>query len=193
MSDIMTEIPAAPVVWSVVAAEVLIVVVPLLRRRALSGARVATVAALGLYTAAVLSLTLFPMQVATGRYGNHAAWTSKINPIPLLTLDVHTLVLNILLMVPLGVLVPLFRRGATWRTAGTVGFAASAIIEGVQFTTDVLVSAGRTADVNDLIANTFGALVGYGFVAIACRSRSLRAIEARYALWGSRGGVTVAA
>jgi glycopeptide antibiotics resistance protein len=63
------------------------------------------------YVVAVADVTLFPIDVTLGRYGNQAAWYSQINPIPLLTLDLQTLVLNVVMTMPLGVLLPVLRPG----------------------------------------------------------------------------------
>ena len=64
-------------------------------------------------------------------------------------------VLNILLFVPLGILI------ATWGwrllPVFAVGFVASFAIETTQF----LMNDGRTADINDVIMNTLGAVVGW--------------------------------
>jgi len=70
-------------------------------------------------------------------------------------------VLNVGVFVPLGVVLAL--AGARLRTAFIVGLAATLSIEVSQYVLDV----GRTADINDVITNTVGALLGWGVAAAA--------------------------
>ena len=67
---------------------------------------------------------------------------------------------NVLLYVPLGLLLPLvWRQGSWWRVTGT-GLALSLVTEVVQ------PAVGRSFDVDDLIANTLGVLIGWGLFAL---------------------------
>ena len=68
---------------------------------------------------------------------------------------VYTL-LNVLLFVPLGVLLPiLYARYDSLKRVATVGFLLSLSVETLQ-----MFGCG-TSDINDLITNTFGACLGY--------------------------------
>ncbi len=71
--------------------------------------------------------------------------------------------LNVLMFVPGGLL--LASAGTRLLAAGTYGFLGSLAIEVTQY----LTSSGRTADINDLLANTLGCLIGYACVAAATR------------------------
>ena len=65
---------------------------------------------------------------------------------------------NVALFAPLGALLPMMhRRLRSWVYALLCGAALSTMIE----TTQLLAAAGQ-CDVNDIIANTLGALLGYG-------------------------------
>lgn len=67
------------------------------------------------------------------------------------------LTLNVVMTVPFGFLWPLVRqRRGLWRTV-LAAFLLSLCIELLQ----PLLTTHRTADITDLIANTFGGLVGY--------------------------------
>src|SRR5689334_15228028 len=68
--------------------------------------------AAAVYVAAVLSLTIFPLNVTWGEYANQAPWIGQINFVPLLTADI-TMVPNVLMLVPAGFLLPLLFRNAT--------------------------------------------------------------------------------
>ncbi len=130
--------------------------------------------AAAVYVAAVLSLTIFPLEVTWGEYANQAPWIGQINFIPLLTADI-TIVPNVIMMVPFGFLLPLMSRRATsasraaWMTA-----AVSLAIEAAQLLSYIVLNNGRSVDVNDLLANTLGGLVGYALVTLALRAPSLR-------------------
>lgn len=63
-------------------------------------------------------------------------------------------VLNTFVFVPLGLLMVL--AGARLRTVLVVALASTLTIEVTQYVTDL----GRTADINDVITNTLGALLG---------------------------------
>ena len=68
------------------------------------------------------------------------------------------IVLNVALFAPLGALLPMMHcRLRSWVYALLCGAALSTMIE----TTQLLAAAGQ-CDVNDIIANTLGALLGYG-------------------------------
>ncbi len=109
------------------------------------------------YLAAVLFITLL------SRRGVHN--TSIIMELELWqALQAHDtevlrhMVLNAALFVPLGALLPMMhRRLRTWPYALLCGAALSTMIE----TTQLLAAAGQ-CDVNDILANTLGALLGYG-------------------------------
>lgn len=68
---------------------------------------------------------------------------------------------NVLLYVPLGLLLPWVWKTSDWRRVTAAGLAASLVTELVQPV------VGRSFDVDDLIANTLGALIGYLLFAVA--------------------------
>ncbi|AJC52992.1 MULTISPECIES: VanZ family protein [Streptomyces] len=73
--------------------------------------------------------------------------------------DTWDFFLNVLMFLPGGLL--LASAGVSLLTATTVGFLGSLAIE----TTQYLTASGRTADVNDLLANTLGCVAGYACAA----------------------------
>lgn len=74
-------------------------------------------------------------------------------------------VLNILLTVPLGLLLPVVARWRLLPVAAT-GLAVALATETVQFFT------GRHADIDDVIANTAGVLVGFAIFAVVRAGRA---------------------
>src|SRR5262245_31884619 len=72
------------------------------------------------------------------------------------------LILNILVFVPVGMLVPVIAGSKSVILAVGVGFLLSVAIEITQYAISVFVGyTWRNADVDDVIANTVGALLGY--------------------------------
>ena len=160
--DTQFDVPAGPVLIPLAAVLMTDSWFVLRRRGVLTGPRLVTAWAAILYLIGVLALTLLPLQVALGVHANQVPWYDKASFIPLLTIDARTFMLNILLMVPLGLLAPVVLRVHDLLQLMLVALCFSAVIEVVQFSTDVVLSSGRTADVNDLLANVLGAVLGYG-------------------------------
>lgn len=69
--------------------------------------------------------------------------------------------LNIVMTVPFGVLLYLCRPKLRPLTALIIGCLFSCFIEDNQFVCDFLFNIGRVADVDDIITNTIGALLGF--------------------------------
>lgn len=105
----------------------------------------------GLYLAAVCGLVGFP-NLLTLRFSPNVNWI----PLRYMINDLKNAGLNVLLFLPFGVMLPMlwpvFRSGK--RTAWA-GLAASGIIETAQLFTH------RATDVDDLITNALGAVMGY--------------------------------
>lgn len=77
--------------------------------------------------------------------------------------------LNVALFAPLGALLPMMhRRLRSWTYALLCGAALSTMIE----TTQLLAAAGQ-CDVNDIAANTLGALLGYGLFRLLSMGRRM--------------------
>ncbi|WP_086735323.1 VanZ family protein [Streptomyces glaucescens] len=140
-----------------------------------------------LYTAAVLSITVLPLRVTWGEYANQMPWWNQVNYVPMVTVDV-TAVPNILMFVPLGMLLPLLTRVSGPARAVGVSALASLCIEVTQLLSYVLFHNGRSVDVNDLLANTLGGLIGYLLVRLALARPPVRELLRRFALPRSAEG-----
>lgn len=109
---------------------------------------------LGLYSMGVLHVTGAGTLWSGLRYGPDF---SSINLIPF-SHDIHVpgYLLNILMVMPLGFLVPLMFSGQNrWLKITAMGFLLSLLLEISQ------IFSFRATDVDDLIMNTLGALLGY--------------------------------
>ncbi|WP_405154726.1 VanZ family protein [Paenibacillus sp. FSL K6-0108] len=120
------------------------------------------VLALAIYMLGIMHFVFFPIDVNIGIYANQTPWYQSIQWIPLLTADASSFLLNILLFMPLGFMLPLAR---PWihsiRTAAASGLALSFLIEITQLLLRVTLGNGRSTDLNDLIANTAGSVIGF--------------------------------
>ena len=86
---------------------------------------------------------------------NHSIIKARINLIPFNVID-RSFFLNILMLIPLGFLVPLIWKDyRKWNKTILLGAGFSLMIEISQLVTT------RATDINDLIANTIGTLIGY--------------------------------
>jgi glycopeptide antibiotics resistance protein len=122
--------------------------------------RTAVVALLSAYAAAVVAVTVFPITPRPPSYWAGEPWWSVFHYVPLVV-DVASFVLNVIMFVPFGVLVPLVRPAADdYRRLAGWAATASATIEVTQLVLGLALVSRRTVDVNDLIANTLGALLG---------------------------------
>jgi glycopeptide antibiotics resistance protein len=113
-----------------------------------------------LYAAAVVAVTILPIYVvpAVGRAADH--WWDVLRLVPFVVPPVGFL-LNIVMFMPFGMLLPLLwpSTGTRRRIAGW-GLAASAIIEFSQLGMWIAIGNRRMFDVNDLMSNTAGAVLG---------------------------------
>ena len=121
------------------------------------------------YLAGLVGATFFPFQVHSGEYAGTAAWWNSINWLPVITIDARTFLLNVLLTAPLGVFIPVLSRWRTARAVVTAGVIVSVGIEVLQYVCVRLLSTGRTADINDVIANVLGVSLGYIILRLAIR------------------------
>jgi glycopeptide antibiotics resistance protein len=119
------------------------------------------------YAGCVVAVTIFPIVPHSPAYWAGIPWWTMIHYIPFVV-DATSFVLNIVMFVPFGILVPLM-----WpRTDGIkrlFGYAAAAStgIELSQLILGLTLGSRRTVDINDLISNTAGALVGLAVLRLA--------------------------
>ncbi|WP_053913333.1 VanZ family protein [Streptomyces sp. TP-A0875] len=172
--DFQTKIPTAAVLGPALIA---FAVVALARQHrgtpGWSGAPLAVRAATALYATAAASITLFPLWIYGGAYRNQAEWYTQVQPIPLILADI-TMIPNIIMFLPLGFLLPLLRPRISLRRTVLVSAIASLSIESLQLLQYIAFANGRAVDINDVIANTLGGLLGYALLRAAQRTTSTR-------------------
>jgi glycopeptide antibiotics resistance protein len=127
-----------------------------MRRRGSNWRRVITASLLWVWAWGIAAMTL----------GTRSGGGYDLNLKPLDVtnrIDVADFWLNMLMFAPIGVL--LAARGASFWWALLAGFGGSFAIEVTQYT----LATGRTADVNDLVSNTLGCVLGFAIAAAGMR------------------------
>ncbi|MEK4118615.1 VanZ family protein [Paenibacillus sp. FSL W8-0919] len=114
------------------------------------------------YSLGVIYFVFLPIELTFGVHRNQAPWYSSINFIPILTIDMTSFILNIILFIPLGAFLWLAPRTVySLKQAIRTGLSVSFGIELMQLIIKLLLGSSRSIDINDLIANTIGCVVGY--------------------------------
>lgn len=154
-------------------------------------AREAVVTVMFSWAVAMVALTLFPIQIVLYDWEFHANLVPLVETVRLVqraTLDnaLTNVGGNLLMFVPFGVLMPLlFVKSRRAGQLAAQAFAVTAAVEAVQW-----LSRARIFDIDDLILNTAGALVGLGLyhagVRILGRGGRSRAWRERVEVEGGR-------
>jgi glycopeptide antibiotics resistance protein len=164
------DVASAVLVPLLVVMFVLAVGVLVRRRRGTVGRRVVAVAG-----GTIVGLSLTAIALATLQPLGASEWPAGVNLTPLETvhlylapgvstlLAVQNLVLNVVLFVPLGIGMVLLR-GRGVAVATVTGIVVSLVVEALQF----VLPLGRSVDVDDVLLNSAGALLG-AVAAVAAR------------------------
>ncbi len=166
--DLPFSVPSWPVLAMLWLASMAVCFTVLEGNARLTARRGLTIATVSTYLAAVAALTMFPHHLDPG---TPTGMTDLINLVPLVGADPVTFGLNIVMTVPLGLLVPLVIRLRSGWAMAALGLAFSLGIELTQGFTDLVFDSGRVVDVNDLIANTTGAVLGFWAIRAAGAAR----------------------
>jgi glycopeptide antibiotics resistance protein len=174
------EITALPVVVPLAVVAFAVLLGHLRRRHALSVLRAIVAAVMCVYGAGVVGNTVLPVTV--GGTASDLPWWSHLNLVPLVGTEPRDMLQNVVVFVPLGLLLPLVSRARSLPSVLLAGFLLSLTMEALQFLNAVVADGGHIADVNDLLANTLGAVVGCGLFRLALRLPVLGGL-ARAATW----------
>jgi len=129
------------------------------RRAALTVPRAVVGVVAAVFVAGMLGNTVLPVHL--GRSSDRA-WWQYLHLTPLVGTDPRDMVMNVVVFLPLGVLLPLIARVRSARRVLLIGFLTSLTMELLQWVNAVTVHGGHLPDVNDLLANTVGTPLGYG-------------------------------
>jgi VanZ family protein len=177
MSSTVHQIPEAPVLAAFLVVSLTVMVWRLHREARFTWPRATTGIAACVYGAGVLKEVLQPFQIGIDRR-YYPGWRVFVHITPLRGAEPSDLILNALLFLPLGMLLPLLTRVRSARRVTLIGLALSFAIETTQLILDVTVSVGRVADINDLLGDTVGAFIGYVALRLSTRTPALARLAA---------------
>ncbi|MGX6603145.1 VanZ family protein [Micromonosporaceae bacterium Da 78-11] len=184
-------VPALPILLPLGAVLMAVSWIALRRRRLLTRWRLGAAWAAGWYLVAVLGATMLPLRLAWGPEAGEPAFY-RIILVPLTTMRVVDFLLNIAMTIPLAaVLHVLFGIRDKGRVV-LLGLLLSAAIETTQGILVLTLHGTRWADVNDLISNTLGALLGYQLFHRLMRYRKFRRVMGNCTLATAVSASTVA-
>ena len=134
----------------------------------LSLLRFGALSAFIVYAVAMIHVTMFPIKIVPESMRPDGLVSSSIILSPLANVSDISFALNVIMMMPLGFLLPLIApKLGSLKSITFTGLVTSAAIEGMQLLMMLTLGNRRIVEVDDLIANTSGAIIGYiAFVAM---------------------------
>ncbi|MET8153624.1 VanZ family protein [Actinoplanes sp. NPDC049668] len=160
MSPDQLHVPALPILLPLGTVLMAVSWMVLRGRGLLTAGRFVALSAAGWYLVAVLGATMLPLWLAWGENAGEPE-LYRIILVPLTTVRVDDFLLNIVMTLPLAAVLRLVFDVRDKGRVVLVGFLLSAGIEVVQAILVLGLHGNRWADVNDLMSNTLGALLGY--------------------------------
>lgn len=167
-------VPVLPVAIPVGVLLFVLLIVLLARGKKLTWPRAVTAAVVAVYAAGIFANTIFPIYLSPVDSGE--PWTPKLALVPFCDYEVDDALMNIAVFVPLGVLIPLLMRRASWAKVVLTAVSVSLGIELAQLAAQAFFAGGHIADVNDLMWNTVGGVVGYAVYLLALRIPGLSSL-----------------
>ena len=152
------------------------------RKKHVKAAQTILLLSFGIYLLGVLHFVFFPIDVNLGKYANQVPWWRTINFIPILTIDVYSFVLNVVMFLPFGCYLPFLKPSITKKEVLKLGLQFSQILELIQLLVRTTLGSGRSTDVNDLLANAFGALLGFLLVRFVVQYAPFRRLYQNFQL-----------
>jgi glycopeptide antibiotics resistance protein len=147
------------------------------QERKVSIPQLAVLSSFGIYLLCVIHLVFFPIDVNIGLYANQTPWYKTINFIPILTIDVTTFLLNIIMLIPFGMYIPFLNKNVvSMKKVAKLGLMMSLSLEILQLFIRVTLGSGRSTDINDMLANTAGAVIGFLLVKVSLKSSPLKSM-----------------
>lgn len=156
------QVPVLPVVVPLAAATSAVLLGLLHRRARLTPPRAAVALALCVYAAGVVANTVFPIYL--DKPAREGAWNAHLQLVPIVGYELDDALINVGVFVPLGILVALVLARPSWLRVTVVVAGLSLTIEVVQLVTAHRLGGGHVADVNDLLFNVAGGVLGFALL-----------------------------
>ena len=172
------EVPVLPVVIPLGAVVLALLLWRLHRTGRLTVPRAAVALALAVYAAGVVANTVFP--IFLDKPVTSAAWDAHLVLVPLVDYEVADALMNVLVFVPLGMLLPLLLARTSWWRVVLAAAAFSLAIEVTQYVTSHLLGGGHIADASDLLFNVVGGVLGFGLFTLLSGVPALDAFFDRF-------------
>jgi glycopeptide antibiotics resistance protein len=118
---------------------------------------------------AVLGILTGPLDVSSWVYSAGSSLGLSINLVPFHGAPASQCLLNILLFVPFGFLLPLVFQRHSW-TAGRVFLIVFGLTLAVELSQLAMRVSYRIFDINDLLMNVLGGMLGYGILVLIRRT-----------------------
>ncbi|WP_433585589.1 VanZ family protein [Microbacterium hydrocarbonoxydans] len=178
MSDPFEQIPVLPVVVPLGILVFGLLLWRLVARRIFSVPRALVAAALAVYAAGIVGNTVFPIYLHPLTGGDE--WTPGLALVPFADYEWEDATMNILIFVPLGMLVVLLLATPSWWKVLLVVVGTSGGIETLQLAAQRYFAGGHIADVNDLLSNIVGGMLGYALLVVLSRVPVLSGVIGRF-------------
>lgn len=183
MNNPFGEVPVLPVVVPFGIAVFAVLLVVLLASRIFSLPRAAVAAAVAVYAAGIVGNTIFPIFLDKPDSG--APWTPGLALLPFVDYEIDDALMNTLVFVPLGILIPLLLARPSWWKVTVAAAITSLTVESLQLGAQAFFAGGHIADVNDLLSNLAGGALGYGLLLLLARVPVLARLIDRFR-WSRR-------
>ncbi len=167
MNDPFDKVSALPVVIPLGVVVFVLLCWRLQATRRFTLPRAAVAAALAVYGAGIVANTVFP--IFLNPPPRDRSWWSGVVLTPFVDYEVGDAVTNVIVFVPLGVLIALVLQRPNWLPVLAAVVCSSLAIELTQLAVQDLAGGGHIADIDDLIFNTVGGMVGYAALLVLLR------------------------
>ncbi|WP_341976277.1 VanZ family protein [Microbacterium sp. LWO13-1.2] len=178
MNDPFQQIPVLPVVIPLGAVIFALLLWRLNAERIFSVPRAMVAAALAVYAAGIVGNTIFPIYLNPITGGTN--WVPGLAIIPFADYEWGDAVTNILVFVPLGILSALLLAKPSWWKVLIAVAGTSLGIEVAQLAAQKFFAGGHIADINDLLSNIAGGMLGYGLLLILSRIPQVSGLVDRF-------------
>lgn len=178
MSDPFEQIPVLPVVIPLGVIIFGLLLWRLASTRLFSVPRALVAAALAVYAAGIVGNTVFPIYLDPLTGGDD--WTPGLALVPFADYEWEDAAMNLLIFVPLGMLVVLLLAKPSWWKVLLIVAGTSLGIETLQFAAQKYFAGGHIADVNDLLSNVVGGMLGCALLAALSRVPRLAGMIDRF-------------
>ncbi|WZH50706.1 MAG: VanZ family protein [Nocardioides alkalitolerans] len=171
--------PVLPVVVPIAALVLLGLLLHLRRRGLLSLPRASVALALAVYVAGVVANTVFPVYL--DKPTSTVPWHAGLALVPFHDYEVADALMNVGVFLPVGVLASLLLARPSWGRVLAVAALFSLVIEVTQYVTARTLGGGHIADVNDLLWNVVGGVLGWALLRLAVRAPAVARLHDRFA------------